>query len=136
MRVFAAWAKLHSRARIRRVSLADVAAEAGVGRTAMYNYFADKESLLLAYASWQMDTFLVELQADLAAADTASDKLRAFIRRHLVDFATRPLLPGPQLATLVGRQGVHHACPPHRAARGQPAPGHRRGHRERRVHRR
>ena len=101
-RVFAAWARLIAERGYDGVTLADVAAEAGVGRTAMYNYFADKESLLLAYASWQMDTFIAELQSDLAAEDTASDKLRAFIRRHLVDFATRPLLPGPQLATLVG----------------------------------
>ena len=59
MEVFAAWAKLIAERGYDGVSLADVAAEAGVGRTAMYNYFADKESLLLAYASWQMDTFLV-----------------------------------------------------------------------------
>lgn len=104
LKIFTAWASLIAERGYDALTLADVAAAAGVGRTAMYNYYADKESLLLAYASWQMEKFLAELQDELAAATSPSGQLRVFIRHHLADFSTRPLVPGPQLATLVGDQ--------------------------------
>lgn len=101
-RVFDAWGRLITEHGYDGITLADLAAEAGIGRTAIYNYFPDKEAVLLAYAARQIDTFLADLQAKLAGATSASEQLRIFIRHHLVDFTTRPLLPGPQLATLVG----------------------------------
>lgn len=103
-RVLTAWAELIAERGYDAVSLADVAARVGLARTAIYNYFPDKEALLLAHTDWQLDRFLALLREELAAAGSAAAKLRIIVARHVADFASRPLLPGPSLASFVGAQ--------------------------------
>ncbi|HEY3687461.1 MAG TPA: TetR/AcrR family transcriptional regulator [Streptosporangiaceae bacterium] len=103
-RVLAAWAELIAERGYDAVSLADVAARVGLARTAIYNYFPDKESLLLAHTDWQIERFLTGVREELAAVDGAAAKLRVIVARHVADFAARPLLPGPSLASFVGAQ--------------------------------
>jgi AcrR family transcriptional regulator len=70
------------------ITLADVAAAAGVGRTAVYNHFADKESVLLAWVNDETDRYLVSLRAQLLTDDDPLGQLRTFIRMQITEFAT------------------------------------------------
>lgn len=87
------------------VTLADVAQRAGVARTGMYNYFPDKESLLLAYTAHEMDELLSDLRADLSRIDDPLDRLDAFVRFQITYSATHRLRPGPALRSVVSAAG-------------------------------
>jgi len=69
------------------VTLADVAAAAGVGRTAVYNHFPDKESVLLAMADDATERYLVRLRAAMADDDAPLAKLRTFLRMQMTELA-------------------------------------------------
>lgn len=101
-RVLTAWAELIAERGYDAVSLADVAARVGLARTAIYNYFPDKEALLLAHTDRELDGLLPQLREELASVPTAADKLRVIVTRHAAGLAGRPLLPGPGLAGFVG----------------------------------
>ncbi|HEX9713902.1 MAG TPA: TetR/AcrR family transcriptional regulator [Actinomycetota bacterium] len=79
------------------VSLADVAAQAGLARTAIYNYFSDRESLLFAWTDREVARTIAILEADIEAAETCSEKLGIFVRQQLLDFASRHLPPGHEV---------------------------------------
>ncbi len=70
------------------ITPADAPAAAGVGRTAVYNHFADKESVLLAWVNDETDRYLVSLRAQLATDDDPLGQLRTFIRMQTTEFAT------------------------------------------------
>ncbi len=69
------------------VTLADVAAAAGVGRTAVYNHFPDKESVLLAMADDATERYLVRLRAAMADDGAPLAKLRTFLRMQMTELA-------------------------------------------------
>ena len=121
-RLFQAWAELIAERGYDATSLADVAERAGIGRTAIYNYFSDKETLLIAHTERQLAIFLAKLDTALADVETPPEALEVFVHQHVLDFATRPLLPGPELATLVGTQVyaelAAHTEPLHAVLRG------------------
>ena len=77
------------------LSLADVAEASGMSRTAMYNYFPDKEALLVGYATHEIDTYLDRLDAALRRIDNPVDQLRAYIGLQLEYFSGNHLPPGP-----------------------------------------
>jgi AcrR family transcriptional regulator len=83
------------------LSLADVAEHAGMARTAMYNYFSDKESLLSAYTAQETDAFIAQLDDALRTVDNPVDQLRAFIRLQVEYFQGSHLPPGPTLRLLL-----------------------------------
>lgn len=83
------------------LTMTDVARKAGVGRTAVYNYFADLEQLLVAYALDETDRFLNELRAELAQADNPVDRLAVYVRAQIVDLARRHLPPGPAMSSVL-----------------------------------
>ena len=83
------------------ISLADIAEAAGIARTAMYGYFADKESLLAAYTAMETEEFLATLDAELRAIDSPVDQLRAFVRLQVEYFRDSHLPPGPTLRLLL-----------------------------------
>jgi AcrR family transcriptional regulator len=66
------------------ITMADIAARAGLGRTAVYNHFADKESLLLAYISDQVHGYVDRLDAALQL-ETGGPvaQLRAYVRAQV-----------------------------------------------------
>jgi len=103
-RVLTAWAELVADRGYDAVSLADVAARVGLARTAIYNYFPDKEALLLAHTDWELERLLGRVREELAAAPTAAAKLRIIVARHAAGLTGPPLLPGPGLAGFVGSQ--------------------------------
>jgi len=90
------------------ITLADIAAAADVGRTAMYNYFADKESLLLAYAEHVTEQYMAELVAALAEVRDPVDGLATYVRSQLRHVARNHLPPGTALRSLMSEQTYRH----------------------------
>ncbi|MFN2614901.1 MAG: TetR/AcrR family transcriptional regulator [Actinomycetota bacterium] len=83
------------------VSLADVAAQAGLARTAIYNYFPDREALLFAWTDREVARTLSILQHELEAAPTYAEKVHTFVRLQLLDFTRRHLPPGHEVVGLL-----------------------------------
>ncbi len=83
------------------LTLADVAREAELARTAIYNYFPDKESLLVAYATHETEKFVSRLDEALRSVDNPVDQLRTYLRLHLEYFSGNHLPPGPTLRVLL-----------------------------------
>lgn len=69
------------------ISLADVAAGAGVGRTAVYNHFPDKESVLLAWAQDETEAYVKRLRAELDGEGDPIDRLRIFLCMQMRELA-------------------------------------------------
>ncbi|MCA1833564.1 MAG: TetR/AcrR family transcriptional regulator [Actinomycetota bacterium] len=93
-RLLDAWSELVMQKGYAAVSLADIAAHAGLARTAIYNYFPDRESLLFAWTEREVARSIAILEQEIAEAPTSAEKLRSFVRLQLVDFASRHLPPG------------------------------------------
>jgi AcrR family transcriptional regulator len=83
------------------ITLADIAERAGLARTAMYHYFRDKESLLVAYTASETDEFLATLDDELRDVDNPVDQLRTFVRLQVEYFTRSHLPPGSTLRLLV-----------------------------------
>src|SRR5690606_21986850 len=80
------------------ITLAGVAAEAGVGRTAMYNHFPDREHLLVAFVEDEAARYVARLTEAVDAVDDPADKLAAFARLQLTTLAEYHIPPGTTLA--------------------------------------
>ncbi len=65
------------------ITMSEIAERAGVGRTAVYNHFADKESLLLAFMRQTTTEFARVLQTALGGQDDPIEQLRIYIRAYL-----------------------------------------------------
>ena len=83
------------------VSLADVAAQAGLARTAIYNYFPDRETLLFSWTDREVRRTLSILEHELEAAPTYAEKIRTFVRLQLLDFTRRHLPPGREVVGML-----------------------------------
>ena len=82
-RLFAALAGLMEERGFDAISLADIAQAAGIGRTALYNHVADKETLLLDYISDETDRYLAELESELEEVPDPVEQLRVYVRHQL-----------------------------------------------------
>lgn len=82
-RLFAALERLMAERGFDAVTLADVAQEAGIGRTAVYNHVSDKEALLIEYIAHETDGWLADLQALLADVTDPVAQLRIYVRHQL-----------------------------------------------------
>lgn len=85
------------------ISLADIATAAGVGRTAVYNHFPDKEALLLGFITQETEEYVVTLQGALADVTDPVDQLRAYIRMQIELRRRYQLAPGPDLRSVLSR---------------------------------
>lgn len=83
------------------LTMTDVARHAQIGRTAVYNYYADIEELLIAYALDETERFLVELREALAGLDNPVDRLALYVRAQVADLSRRHLPPGPAMAAVL-----------------------------------
>jgi AcrR family transcriptional regulator len=79
------------------VTLADVAAQVGLARTAIYNYFPDREALLFAWTDREVRRTVESLEQELANVDSYAEKLRVFVHSQLVEFGRRHLPPGKEV---------------------------------------
>jgi AcrR family transcriptional regulator len=83
-RILSATAEVLSRNGKRKLSLSDVAAQAGVSRPTLYRWFASKEELLSAFAHYERQAFESGL-AMATAGFKGVDKLDAALR-FIVDY--------------------------------------------------
>ena len=83
------------------LTMTDVARHAGVGRTDVYNYYADMEQLLIAYALDETERFIVDLRDSLAALANPVDRLALYVRAQVEDLSRRHLPPGPAMAAVL-----------------------------------
>jgi AcrR family transcriptional regulator len=101
--LFAALADLMDERGFDAIALADIAARAGVGRTAVYNHFPDKETMLLAFILHETEEYARRLHVALEMTDNPVDQLRIYIR-HMRDVAqTSHRAPRPELRTQLSR---------------------------------
>jgi AcrR family transcriptional regulator len=96
-RIFTAFSDLLYERGYDAITLADVARAAGMSRTTMYNYFPDKDSLVVAFTDHEASRYLVDLESTLAVIENPVDRLRTFVAEQLNYFATHHLPPGRAL---------------------------------------
>jgi AcrR family transcriptional regulator len=100
-RIFAAFAQLTYERGYDAVTLSDVAVAAGMSRTTMYNYFADKDALLVGFTAHETAGYVASLRERLAEADGPVERLRTYVREQFAYFASRHLPPGPALRAVL-----------------------------------
>jgi AcrR family transcriptional regulator len=83
------------------LTMTDVARHAGVGRTAVYNYYADIEELLISYALDETERFLAELRELLSTLENPVERLALYVRTQVEDLSRRHLPPGPAMAAVL-----------------------------------
>ena len=81
------------------ITLAGVASAAGVGRTALYNHFPDKESLLVAFVEDEAAQYVTRLTEAVEAQADPVDQLATFVRLQLRVLAEYHMPPGTALAS-------------------------------------
>lgn len=103
-RIFVAFSELIYTQGYDLISLADVAAQAGISRTAIYNYFPDKESLIVTYVVRETAEYVSTLHEALREIDNPIDQLAAFVRMQIDYFGSHHLPPGPALQYLLPQE--------------------------------
>lgn len=102
-KLFAALSSLAAERGFDAITLADIAAAAGIGRTAVYNHFADKELLLLAFISHETEQYVQSLERALIGVDDPVAQLRTYVRRQAQLKRVFHLAPGPDLRAVLSR---------------------------------
>lgn len=82
-RIFEAFAALMTEHSFDAITMAKLAAEAGIGRTAIYHHFPDKESVVIAFASHETSRYLDGLRNALSEVNDPVGRLRVYIRHQL-----------------------------------------------------
>lgn len=100
-RLFDALAVLMASRGFDAITLADIAAEAGVGRTAVYNHFSDKEALLIEFIEHETSEYLGLLTADEGNEPSPIERVRLYIRRQFELKRFFHFAPGPMLTQVV-----------------------------------
>lgn len=83
------------------LTMTQVAKNANIGRTAVYNYFADMGELLVAYALDETEKFLTELRNGLAGIKNPIDELAVYVRLQMEDMTRRHMPPGPAMQSVL-----------------------------------
>ncbi|MFI6290236.1 TetR/AcrR family transcriptional regulator [Nonomuraea sp. NPDC050790] len=104
------------------ISMTDVAGEAGITRTVLYNYYPDKAALLLAFTERVTQYFLDSYERDLPEDASPADRLRAFIRLQLAGLLAHPHPGAADLSATLGpdayQQLAEHVAPMQRVLVG------------------
>lgn len=101
IKLFAALASLMLERGFDAITLADIAGRAGVGRTAVYNHFPDKESLLLGYMTHETTEYVASLESALEGVTDPVEQMRTYVRRQAQLKRVYKLSPGPDLRSVV-----------------------------------
>ena len=101
-RLFAALGELLNERGFDTITLADIATTAGVGRTAVYNHFADKEALLVGFIANSTEEYADALEESLADVDDPVEQLRSYVRA-MVQLKHDHHLPGSDLRSMLSR---------------------------------
>ena len=107
-RLFEALGSLMGEQSFESITMGQIAERAGVGRTAVYNHFADKEVLLLAYMREVTGEFARVLTQRLEAEPDPLMRLRIYIRSHLQMIGRYHVKAGMSLRRHMSGQGASH----------------------------
>jgi AcrR family transcriptional regulator len=88
------------------LTMAELAAEAGIGRTAIYNHFADKDAVVVAFAGAETKRYLDRLTVALAQAKDPADAIRVYVREHLSSSGELHFGFGPELYAMLSRTSL------------------------------
>lgn len=100
-RVFEAFATLLAHSTYSQITMADLAAEAGLGRSALYNHFKDKEAVVLEFAADETDRYAGQLSRQLAAVNSPTERLRTYVTHHVETQTEFHLGLGPELSAML-----------------------------------
>ena len=107
-RLFEALGSLIGEQSFESITMSQIAERAGVGRTAVYNHFADKEVLLLAYMREVTSEFARILTQRLDAEPDPLMRLRIYVRSHLQMIGRYHVKAGMGLRRQMSGQGASH----------------------------
>ncbi|MEU4405974.1 TetR/AcrR family transcriptional regulator [Streptosporangium sp. NPDC023963] len=93
-RILRAVSRLSRDQGIDAISMTDVANEAEITRTVLYNYFPDKAALLLAFTERVTHYFIDSYERELPGRASPAERLRVFVRLQLDGLLAHPH-PGP-----------------------------------------
>ncbi|MBD8058079.1 TetR/AcrR family transcriptional regulator [Cellulomonas sp. JH27-2] len=102
-KLFAALSTLMAEQGFDAITLAEIAQAAGVGRTAVYNHFPDKEALLLGFITHETDQYAATLQRSLDDIDDPVEQLRTYVRQQANLKRVYHVAPGPELRSVLSR---------------------------------
>lgn len=102
-RLFTALSTLMSERGFDAISFADIAAAAGVGRTAVYNHFSDKEALLMGFITFETERYVETLKRSLEGVEDPVLQLRTYVQAQARLKRVFHLAPGPDLRTVLSR---------------------------------
>ncbi|WP_448062576.1 TetR/AcrR family transcriptional regulator [Cellulomonas hominis] len=103
LRLFEALSTLMAEQGFDAITLADIAAAAGVGRTAVYNHFPDKESLLVGFITFETEQYVLGLERSLQDIEDPTEQLSTYIRAQSELKQEYHLAPGPDLRSVLSR---------------------------------
>ena len=107
-RLFEALGSLMGEQSFESITMSQIAERACVGRTAVYNHFADKEVLLLAYMREVTSEFARILTQRLDAEPDPLMRLRIYVRSHLQMIGRYHVKAGMGLRRQMSGQGASH----------------------------
>lgn len=117
-----------------KLTLAGVAARAGMARNTIYNYAGGKQALLMAFVARAVERFVEEVRAELATLPDARSKLTALVSRQMHQFRIEPgarsesgMVEGSMLAPAGHAELQTHFAPLHRLMAEVVATGVERG---------
>jgi AcrR family transcriptional regulator len=102
-KLFAALSALMAERGFDTITLAEIAGAAGVGRTAVYNHFPDKEAVLLGFITHETEQYVTTLERALTDVDDPVQQLRTYVRQQARLERVFHLTPGPELRTILSR---------------------------------
>ncbi len=105
-RVFAALSALMADRSFESITMADLAAEAGIGRTAIYNHFSDTEAVVVAFATDETSRYLDRLTAALDGIEAPGERLRTYVLNHLDTAEQFHFGLGPELYGMLSRESL------------------------------
>lgn len=107
LQVFEALTELLEHRDYGSISMVDLATVSGIGRTALYNHFRDKDDVVVAYATAETERYLERLGAQLeTAGDDVLESLRVYVRTHRELANELHLGFGPELYAMLSRESL------------------------------
>ena len=82
-KIFAALGEMLKSQEFDEITFSGIASAAGVGRTAMYNHFPDKDTLLVEYAIHETGGYIAKLEAATSGLSGPREALVMYVRTQL-----------------------------------------------------
>lgn len=82
-KIFDAFAELMDERSFDAITMAQIAARADIGRTAIYHHFNNKEAVVVAFATEETQHYLADLRRDLDLVPDPVARIRVYLRHQL-----------------------------------------------------